>query len=264
MFRPCFSVLFLLALLVLSLPAAAAADWVADLAADFRPAVGVVIMPAENEFLVDLDAAKGVRVGDLLAVVKPGEKIVHPVTKEILGDLAEVKGVLQVTRVKSGYSYASPVGAANEIGRGDAVRRFEKVPAVFRASGQDGREVYEQVTAALPFLDWQGYQPTAEGAQQATPLLFILRDGRLEVQGPQGTILHQYATRPVSPDTADSRASLPATTPSAVVLAAPAVASQGEASASPIIRRQTAAGGDRLQPRIYRRGGRTFGGRFRR
>jgi hypothetical protein len=83
---------------------------------------GVVIMQAGEEVLVDLDAASGLAVGDLLEVVQDGEDIVHPTTGAVLGRLEQVVATLQVTRMAAGYSYTRVVGEAGAIARGDRVR----------------------------------------------------------------------------------------------------------------------------------------------
>ena len=109
-------ILALLALfLLVCTSVASAAELLDQVRKDFKPLSGYVIMPVQGEFLIDQDGAKGVAVGDLFSVVKPGEKIVHPVTKEVLGSLDEVKALLQVTRVKSGYAYAKPLGDSKGI-----------------------------------------------------------------------------------------------------------------------------------------------------
>ena len=101
------AVVLLAATTMLPLTASALYD---ELVRDFKPVSGIVIMPIKNEFLIDLDASRGITVGDVFAVVQPGEPIIHPETKQVIGSLDEVKGFLQVTRVKSGYSYAHPLG----------------------------------------------------------------------------------------------------------------------------------------------------------
>lgn len=176
-----------------------------DVARDLKPGAGVLIMPADGEYLVDLDASRGVRVGDLLAVVTPGEKVVHPVTRELLGTLDRVKGVLRVTRVKEGFSFARPIRAEGDLARGDAVRRFSGVPAAFWDYTGDGRTLYDQLRTALPGLEWQGYDEAQKGrpvrpevVEGAPPLIFVLREGRLEVRGPDFGELYAYPLTPAA------------------------------------------------------------------
>jgi hypothetical protein len=184
--------LLLLSLLGIVTPALAAG--IDDISKDFKPLSGYVIMPVQGEFLLDLDAGKGVAVGDLFSIVKPGEKIVHPVTKEVLGSLDEVKGVLQVTRIKSGYSYARPLGEAKGIDKGDVVRRYENLSAAFWDYTGQGEAFFSELKTALPALEWQEYavaqaqrpQVPAAPAKGAPQLLFILRHDGLEVRDSVG------------------------------------------------------------------------------
>jgi hypothetical protein len=180
--------LLLLTLLGIVTPALTAG--IDDIRKDFEPLSGYVIMPVQGEFLLDLDAGKGVAVGDLFSVLKPGEKIVHPVTKEVLGSLDEVKGLLQVTRVKSGYSYARPLGETKGVVKGDPVRRYENVSAALWDYTGQGEAFFAELKAALPALEWQAYA-VAQAARPPAPtapakggpqLLFILRHDGLEVR----------------------------------------------------------------------------------
>ncbi len=134
---------------------------------DFKSVSGYLVMPVGQEFLVDLDAASGVRTGDLLSVVVPGEKVFHPVTKEVLGTLDEVKGFLQVTRVKSGYSYAKVLGDATGLKPADAVKRFDQVPALFWDYTGQGEPFYNELATALPHLDWMSYAEAARSKPES-------------------------------------------------------------------------------------------------
>ena len=88
------------------------------------PLSGYVIQPEGDEFLIDLDARQQIAVGDLFTAFRPGEKIIHPITGEVLGTHDSVKGVLKVSRIKEGYSICTPVGVHAGIQRGDVIRRI--------------------------------------------------------------------------------------------------------------------------------------------
>lgn len=215
---------------VLFSTAAFSSEESAAVARDLAPMAGVVVMPAGEEYLIDLDAAKGVREGDLLAVVAPGEKIVHPVTKAVLGSLDRVKGYLQVSRVKSGYSYARPLDQTPVLARGDQLRRFEQLPAQFWDYTGQGEELFTELRSALPGLDWQGYAatqakrpdpPRALGDKVAT-LIFILDDRGLSVKDGALTSLGFYprsvATQPVPAAAAAIAAPVPVPSASALAI----------------------------------------------
>lgn len=179
-------------LLLFAFVPSAPADVLDELVRDFAPLPGVVVMPADGEFLIDRDAADGVAVGDLFSVVHPGKKIVHPVTGKVLGTLDRVKGTLQVTRIRSGYSHARPLDVKEEILPGDVVRRFELLPAAFLDTTGRGRPTFDRLRAALPGLEWTYSAAAADGGKPPLPggavLAFVLGSGRLEVRGPDRTL----------------------------------------------------------------------------
>lgn len=189
-----------LIVILLILPALSFASGLSDLKHDFAPIDGVVVMPVSGEFLVDLDAARGLAVGDLLAVVESGEPIVHPVTGELLGRVEQVKGLLQVTRVKTGYSYARPLGKTGQLIKGDKIRRFANVRTAFWDYDGAGETFFANLKQALPDLDWQNYA-TAQSSRPPQPkplpggdppLVFILRAGELQVRGASFEVIRSY------------------------------------------------------------------------
>jgi hypothetical protein len=192
------SALALLLTLFVAAPAGAAV--LNDIKKDFKSLSGYVIMPVGDEFLIDLDASQGVVTGDLFSVVKPGEKIIHPVTKKVLGTLDQVKGTLEVTRVKSGYSYARPLPGTSGVERGDVIRRYENVTAVFWDYTGQGEPFFDQLKSALPSLEWEDYaaaQATRPPTLSAPPkggamLIFVLRHDGLEVRDPDFQVIHAY------------------------------------------------------------------------
>lgn len=193
--------LTLLAVCMLVLAAGPAlAGTLEDVAADLQPVSGYVVLPVQNEFLIDLDASKGVVVGDLFAVVQPGEKITHPVTGETLGTLDVRKGVLQVTQVKSGFSHALLLEGAGQVSRGDVIRRFANLRATFLDYTGRGESFYSDLKGALPGLDWQDYavaqssRPAQPGAIQAgnADLVVVLDNQQLAVRDGAFRLLHAY------------------------------------------------------------------------
>ena len=179
----------LLAVALVPAAPAAASD---DIVRDFAPLTGYVVMAADGEFLIDRDAGDGIGVGDLFSVVLPGKKIVHPVTGEALGTLDRVKGYLQVTRIRSGYSHARPLEVKEAVVPGDVIRRFDHVPAAFLDTTGRGRPIFDRIRAALPGLEWR-YETSADaGKKPSLPegalLAFILEPGKLVVRGPEGAL----------------------------------------------------------------------------
>lgn len=160
-----------------------------------RPVSGYVVAQQEGEYLVDLDARHGLMAGDLLSVVTKGPEVIHPLTKEVIGRLDEAKAVLQVTRIKSGFSLARPLPGGGKIAPGDIVRRFAYLKTVFRGSSEQSRALYEELRKGLPELEWQGYFPAGErpGTEARPDLLFALEDRQLRLLDGEGHQLRAWA-----------------------------------------------------------------------
>jgi len=175
-------------LVMIALAPAAPAAVLDDIARDFAPLSGYVVMPADGEFLVDLDATNGIAVGDLFGIVGPGEKIVHPVSGKELGTLERVKGFLQITRIRQGYSHARPLKVKEEIRRGDAIRRFEHVPALFLDRTGKGKPFFDRLRSILPGLEWKFQEAAGDGKlpppPEGTLISFLLGPDVIEVQAP--------------------------------------------------------------------------------
>jgi hypothetical protein len=207
---------------------AANAAVIDEITKDFEPISGYVVMSDGGEFIIDLDDTQGISTGDIFSVIKPGKKIVHPVTKKVLGTLEEVKGLLKVTRTKSGYSFARPVGKATNIKRGDPIRRYGNLPALFWDYTGKGLSFFIQLQKALTDLKWMDYnsaqnsRPTKPGANSETreSLTFILTDSVIEVRDPEFEMIRSYGY----PASLSKRAPEPSTTTKVATATAPAVA----------------------------------------
>jgi hypothetical protein len=181
-------------LLTASLPRIVSAGVIETVREDLRPISGYVVMQREGEYVVDLDARHGLRVGDLLSVVTKGPEVIHPVTKEVLGRLDEAKAVLQVTQIKSGFSLARPVSGSEKIADGEIVRRFAFLTA--KVQGPAGSKArYEELRDALPELEWQGLFPAGdkESGGPKTDLVFTLENNELRLADGEGRPLRSWA-----------------------------------------------------------------------
>jgi len=167
-------------LLLLALPLNALAELPEQMKNDFSVINGIIIMPVGDKYLVDLDASSSLQEGDILTLVMPGEKIIHPVSQKVIGTLDIVKGFLQVTQIKSGYSYAKLLSAGVTPEKGDQVKRFEQVPVRFETS-QPNLKLAAELKEGLPQLHWLNPQDAE------TPLLiFALSGNSLTVKNSQG------------------------------------------------------------------------------
>ena len=185
---------------------------------DLRPISGTVVMQQKGDYLVDLDARHGLRVGDLLSVVTKGPEVIHPRTKEVLGRLDEAKAVLQVTQIKSGFSLARPLSGAATIADGDLVRRFALLTAAFQGPAPQSKALYEELREALPELEWQGLFSAGErsGSSLKTDLVFILENKELRLLDREGHPLRAWAYAAPQPARQKSLVPVPAPVPKPV------------------------------------------------
>ncbi len=166
---------------------------------DLRPISGYVVMKQGGDYLVDLDARHGLRVGDLLSVVTKGKEVVHPLSKEVIGRLDEAKAVLQVVQMKTGFSVARPLTEPTDIVDGDLVRRFALLTAVFRGPAGRGKELYDELRKSLPELEWQGFFPSGEGGGgPRADLVFSLENQELRMLDREGHPLRTWAYAPAA------------------------------------------------------------------
>jgi hypothetical protein len=169
------------------LPMSAYAEISADVTADFSVVSGYVVMPINDEYIVDLDERNKLNIGDILTVVAPGKKIFHPETGKVLGSIDNVLGFLQVTRIYSGYSYAKVLSENLALENGAPVKRFEQVPALFVDNSEDARDLIRQVKVDLPQFNW-----LAAGEADSALLTFTLEEKDLTIRNQQGDQLHKY------------------------------------------------------------------------
>lgn len=166
------------------------ADFQQEIGRDLQVQSAYLVAPVGETWLIDADARQGVQTGDLFTVVTKGDPIVHPVTQEVIGTLDQVIGVLRITQVKSGYSYAEVLHASGGFKPGMVVKRFANLPATFWDYTGQGEAVYAELQAALPELQWQAYA-AAQDQRPATPaplpemapgVLFVLTGQGLAVK----------------------------------------------------------------------------------
>jgi hypothetical protein len=238
------SMLCLFVWLFVSWSAACLAETVPDIANYFRPVTGALVKIQGNDYLINLDAAKGITVGDLLTIVTPGEQLFDPVTREELGSLDTVHGVLKVSQVRSGFSQAKPVGPIDKAGAGAIVRRYQNLTAGYFDYDRSGKSLYEQLVTALPALEWQGYFAEQAGNQQTSAesisrfqLNFVQQHQHLTVYDQKGQALRSFSMTAAS-TSGDSGTSAPA-----VTVAAPLPSGQNLAPVTPVFDLQSGAAG---------------------
>ncbi len=173
--------------LTILIPSIAFAELPHQVELDFAVLSGTVVMAVNDEYLIDLDDRDNLHEGDILTLVKPGKKIFHPQTNEILGTVDIPVGFLQVTRIQSGYSYAKPLTADVQPDSGAQIKRFEQVPALFVDKKGDEGSLASQMKMDLPQFQW-----LSEDQGDQALITFILEGNSLDVKTFQGSFLHNY------------------------------------------------------------------------
>lgn len=92
------------------------------LVAFFPAAEGYVVSVSGQEVFIDLAEKDLMRPGMELQIVRPGEAMVHPVSKQVLGTYEQTLGYLAVSEVREKYSRGLLAAGASAVVAGDRVR----------------------------------------------------------------------------------------------------------------------------------------------
>ncbi|PLY05564.1 MAG: hypothetical protein C0622_01640 [Desulfuromonas sp.] len=184
----------LLVFLALSLPFQALAELPTQIVSDFSLTNGTIIMPVDDGYLLDLDDSVSLQEGDILALYGPAESETLTALESGAEPQGQPRGFLQVTSVKSGYSYARMIGTSIEPLPGDRVVRYSKVPAVYQSAATDAA-LGKELQAELTTLHW-----LAPGSAQSAELTFVLDEKKLLVRDSTGDVIksYQYANGRIS------------------------------------------------------------------
>lgn len=212
-------------LLGISSLCSAASPVASQIAKDFTPISGYVVQANSDDYLIDLGIGQGTAVGDIFSVSGPGEPITHPVTGKLLGTQERLKGLLRLTRLKSGYAHSQSIGPVDSIKRGDVINRFQELQALFWDYTAQGEQLAKELRTALPALQWKEYS-VAQQQRPAMPerpktfsptIYFILTSQGLAVRAPDFELIHNYpvaipqsaTTLPAAHQPAAQQAALP-------------------------------------------------------
>ena len=108
------------------------------LVALFPPLEGYVVTASGGDIYVDLAAKDLLRPGMELQIYRPGEEMIHPVTKERLGTYEKSLGVVRITEVREKYSRGTLDATGEDAGvvGGDRVRlSSRRLRALLHVSG---------------------------------------------------------------------------------------------------------------------------------
>lgn len=87
-----------------------------------------LLLSQENYVAVSLNGEQTPKVGDRLAVIRPGPRVVHPVTKREMGRALSTLGILEVTEVRDRTARARVISSCEAMTVGDRVGRLVLAP----------------------------------------------------------------------------------------------------------------------------------------
>ncbi|MFB3816092.1 MAG: LysM peptidoglycan-binding domain-containing protein [Candidatus Methylomirabilales bacterium] len=112
-----------------------------------------LLLSMEDPVFVGLSGTTGVRVGDRLAVVRPGTRLAHPLTRRPLGRVLHTLGILEVREVRDRVLKARIAYSCDSMHLGDRVAPLQVTPLPeWPATAQAFRSV-EGVVVASPRSD---------------------------------------------------------------------------------------------------------------
>ncbi len=153
--RPKFSFylakLCLIIILILGGANSLKAQTLGDISQDFAPIPAIVVSQKGSTVILDKGRKDGVHGGDLFTIYKRGEKIVHPVTKKVLGYLKTPIAWVEVFKVDEAFCQARIIAQKGAFSPGAPAKRFADIKALM--IGNDPatlEEVYLYLSVQLP------------------------------------------------------------------------------------------------------------------
>jgi hypothetical protein len=112
-----------------------------------------LLISMEDPVFVGLSAASATRVGDRLAVVRPGTRLAHPVTRRPLGRILHTLGILEVREVRDRVLKARVAYSCDTLHLGDRVVPLQVTPLPERPATTQASRAVEGVVVASPRSD---------------------------------------------------------------------------------------------------------------
>ncbi|MCK5916489.1 MAG: hypothetical protein KAG92_10155 [Deltaproteobacteria bacterium] len=138
---------------------ASSTAFASQVSARFNPLSGYLVQAGSQGIVIDCGRKKGVAIGDLFAVLQPGQPLVHPVTGQPMGVEEQLVAALKVSRVEADYAICRPLNRYLRVplSRGLRVKRFAQMAALFIDLNGNGVDVFSRVRESLPQLNWATY-----------------------------------------------------------------------------------------------------------
>jgi LysM repeat protein len=88
-----------------------------------------VMLSSGDEVYIDLGEDKGAKEGERYSIYRRSTPVYHPLTKKLVGHLAEIIGTVEIERVHERLSEAMVTASYDAISRGDRIVRLEPLPS---------------------------------------------------------------------------------------------------------------------------------------
>ena len=219
---------------------------------DFSPLEALVISVEAQEVILDKGREDGVHPGDIFTVYKQGKKIIHPVTKKVVGYKKTPIAKVEVRHLEGNFSTALILERKEEIKIGAPATRFTDIKALFLelVPGVEAQvlpylktKLPDITFVSRPGLRFQNLSPQYL-AQEGFDLVFVADQRNLRVYNARLEILQIYglgtlvspapqAYSPTSAPAAQAPSAAQATTPAAPVAPTSASPPAAPSSAAP-------------------------------
>ncbi len=155
--RTIFLIIFLSSVFIF--PAYAGKIPVDKLVEDLKVADAALISFPNGLFMINKGSSAGVCKGELWTIFSAGESVKDPATGKKLGFLQVPVAEAKVTSVAENFSQIAIKlhDKSKKLKSGMAVKRFDKVDAIFQDSGGLNFADYEILRTKLPNLNWKAY-----------------------------------------------------------------------------------------------------------
>ncbi len=181
------------------------AQSLADISHDFSPLSALVISQKGETVLLDKGRVAGVHEGDIFTIYKRTQKVVHPVTKEVLGYMKRPVAWVEVNKVEEAFCQTRILLQKEPFQPGAPASRFTDIKALL--IGKDPatlEELYLYLSVNLPEiklvkkpeLDFDQLTP-AYLAKKGFLLVFFQKADVLYVYDPNLVILKFYDISPL-------------------------------------------------------------------
>lgn len=122
-----------------------------ELKKDFSPISAYIIGKEDKTFIIDKGRVQGIKPKDIFMIYKTGKKIVHPITKKVLGYIKKPIGKLEIIRVDENFAIGKIISQSEKISVPALIKRFSELKILIIADDQTlGNKLFLILKDLLP------------------------------------------------------------------------------------------------------------------